>query len=157
MSNTNKQDIYLSAIQQITAVVGSNGHQIELIGKMALVCAILKIHFPHWVFVGFYRHTQTNLLEIGPYQGSLIACGTISFEHGVCGAAARNQNTIIVDDVSQFPGYIACDEITKSEIVIPVIKQNKLIAVLDIDGAETGLFDSVDQQYLEKIIGILEK
>ena len=155
MKDFNKITAYRSALEQIEQVIGPNGYQIDLIGKMSIVCAILKLHFPNWVFVGFYRHTKPSLLEIGPYQGNIIACGTISFDRGVCGAAAREKTVKIVADVQQFPGYILCDDLTRSEIVIPVMKNNKLIAVLDIDSAELAEFDQIDQVHLETVIKIL--
>jgi len=102
--------------------------------------------------VGFYRVTETNLLTIGPYQGDVLACGTIPFGKGVCGVAAEKGETIIVDDVSEFPNYIACDSDTKSEIVVPVVRNGKVTAVLDVDSGEIGWFDITDNQSLESVI-----
>lgn len=136
-------------------ILSPDGYQVDFIGKMSLACAILKIQFPEWVFVGFYRVTKPELLEIGPYQGNLIACGLIDFTRGVCGAAARNMETVIVDDVKNYPGYIACDSLTRSEIVVPVLSDGQLVAVLDIDSAEVGKFDKTDQRFLEEFVAIL--
>mgnify|MGYP002391310144 CR=1 FL=1 len=92
------------------------------------------------------------MLMIGPYQGKVLACGTISYARGVCGACARERRTLIVPDVHQFPGYIACDDLTRSEIVVPVLRDGELLAVLDVDGAEPNLFDEIDQRYLEALV-----
>ena len=119
---------------------------------MALICWAVKHHFPNLLFVGFYRVTETNLLTIGPYQGDVLACGTIPFGKGVCGVAAEKGETIIVDDVSEFPNYIACDSDTKSEIVVPVVRNGKVTAVLDVDSGEIGWFDITDNQSLESVI-----
>lgn len=146
---------YMSALQQLEAVIGPNGYETDLIGKMSITSAILRMHFPDWVFVGFYRRTKPGLLEIGPYQGNLIACGTISFGRGVCGDAAENIKTIIVDDVARYPGYISCDDLTRSEIVVPVLMGSELVAVLDIDGPNISDFDNIDREYLEKICALI--
>ncbi len=122
---------------------------------MATLSALLKIEFREWVFCGFYRAVGPRTLEIGPYQGEILACGKIDFSRGVCGAAAMERKTIIVDDVRTYSGYIACDDQTRSEIVVPVFKDNTLIAVLDIDSAKIGAFDSTDKIQLEKLAGLI--
>ena len=122
------------------------------IGKMSIIASILKTEFNEWIFCGFYRVVKERLLEIGPYQGNVIACSHIHFDNGVCGAAATLNKTIIVKDVLSFPNYIACDSDTVSEIVVPLIKNKKLLAVLDIDGHKIGQFDEDDKSYLEKIL-----
>ena len=127
-------------------------YKIDEIGKMSFISSILMNEFQEWIFCGFYRAVDKELLEIGPYQGNIIPCGHIAFNRGVCGASARERKTIIVNDVSTFPGYISCDSETISEIVIPVIKNNELLAVLDIDGDTKSQFESTDQSYLEKIV-----
>jgi GAF domain-containing protein len=94
-------------------------------------------------------------LLIGPYQGTL-GCLHISFDRGVCGAAARRRETIVVPDVHQFPGHIACDPNSKSEIVVPVFdSDDELMAVLDVDSAEYAAFDEVDRRHLEEIVTLL--
>ena len=122
------------------------------IGKMSIIASILKTEFNEWIFCGFYRVVKERLLEIGPYQGNVIACSHIHFNNGVCGAAATLNKTIIVKDILSFPNYIACDSDTVSEIVVPLIKNKKLLAVLDIDGHKIGQFDEDDKSYLEKIL-----
>ena len=130
-------------------------YPMDMIGRMAIISSILKTEFSEWIFCGFYRVVKPNLLEIGPYQGNLIACGQITFGRGVCGAAATNKKSIIVDDVSSFPDYIACDDQTISEIVVPIIKNDKLIAILDIDGGTEGQFDTKDQSFLEELVTLI--
>ena len=130
-------------------------YPMDMIGRMAIISSILKTEFSEWIFCGFYRVVKPNLLEIGPYQGNLIACAHITFDRGVCGAAATNKKSIIVDDVSSFPDYIACDDQTISEIVVPVIKNDKLIAILDIDGDTEGQFDNEDQSFLEELVTLI--
>ncbi len=138
-----------------TAKTVIDGYSMDEIGNMAILSSILKSEFKEWVFCGFYRVVKESLLEIGPYQGDVLACGHIDFNRGVCGESARTQKTVIVDDVSLFPGYISCDDQTVSEIVIPVIKDEQLIAVLDIDGDQVGQFDDTDQSYLEKMVRLI--
>ena len=138
-----------------TAKAVIDGYSMDEIGKMSILSSILKSEFKEWVFCGFYRVVKENLLEIGPYQGDVLACGHIDFNRGVCGKSARTQTTVIVNDVSLFPGYISCDDQTVSEIVIPVIKDEQLIAVLDIDGNQVGQFDDTDQTYLEKMVRLI--
>jgi len=145
-----KEDRYINVLN--TAENSLNDYQIDEIGKMALISSILKNEFKEWIFCGFYRAVKKELLEIGPYQGNIIPCGQITFTRGVCGASARERKTIIVNDVSIFPGYISCDSETISEIVVPVIKDDQLLAVLDIDGNTISQFDATDQSYLEKIV-----
>ena len=130
-------------------------YPMDMIGRMAIISSILKTEFSEWIFCGFYRVVKPDLLEIRPYQGNLIACGHITFDRGVCGAAATNKKSIIVDDVSSFPDYIACDDQTISEIVVPVIKNDKLIAILDIDGDTEGQFDNEDQSFLEELVTLI--
>jgi len=132
-----------------------DGYPMDEIGKMATLASILKSEFSEWVFCGFYRVVKPDLLEIGPYQGDILACGHIAFNRGVCGAAATQKKSVIVDNVSAFPGYISCDDQTVSEIVVPVIIDDKLRAVLDVDGSQVGQFDATDKKYLEELVKLL--
>ena len=145
-----KKDRYLKVLHSAENIL--KDYKIDEIGKMSFISSILMNEFQEWIFCGFYRSVDKELLEIGPYQGNIIPCGHIAFNRGVCGASARERKAIIVNDVSTFPGYISCDSETISEIVIPVIKNNELLAVLDIDGDTKSQFDSTDQSYLEKIV-----
>ena len=94
---------------------------------------------------------KRKYLEIGPYQGKILACTKINIGQGVCGTVAKNKQTIIVDDVITYSNYISCDPRTRSEIVVPIIRNNDLIAVIDIDSTKIGYFDQTDKRYLEKI------
>jgi L-methionine (R)-S-oxide reductase len=126
-----------------------------LIASMATIAGLLHHSLDHFFWTGFYRVVAPGELLIGPYQGTL-GCLHISFDRGVCGAAARREETIIVPDIHQFPGHIACDPNSKSEIVVPVFNdRDKLIAVLDVDSAEYDAFDEVDKRHLEEIITLL--
>ncbi|MGQ0514707.1 GAF domain-containing protein, partial [Bacillus sp. D-CC] len=106
-------------------------------------------------WVGFYV-TEGNQLVLGPFQG-MPACVRIPFGRGVCGVAAETKTTQLVADVHQFPGHIACDSASNSEIVVPIIKDGNVIGVLDIDSPEKNRFDEVDQRYLEKFVETLLK
>jgi GAF domain-containing protein len=119
----------------------------------ANVSALLKQTLSDVSWVGFYLFNGTALY-LGPFQGK-VACVDITLERGVCGLAARSKKTVVVPDVHQFPGHIACDEGSKSEIVIPIIMNNQLIGVLDIDSYSLARFDSLDQLYLEKLTKIV--
>ena len=132
-----------------------DGYEIDLVGKMSIIVSLLKNSFPDWVFCGFYRVVKEDLLEIGPYQGNIIPCAQIDFSRGVCGKSASTNETIIVNNVKDFTGYISCDDVTVSEIVVPVTANNRLIAVLDIDGKDECQFDATDQEYLESIVKFL--
>ena len=123
----------------------------DAISKMATISCELFHAFDGFDWVGFYRVTEPRLLKIGPYQGT-HGCLVIPFDKGVCGACARTQTTQLVGDVSTFPGHIACSATTRSEIVLPVLKSDKLIAVLDIDSNLPDHFDDDDRKALEHII-----
>jgi GAF domain-containing protein len=127
----------------------------DLIASMATIACLLHHSFDYFFWTGFYRVVAPGELLIGPYQGTL-GCLHISFDRGVCGAAARREETIIVPDVHQFPGHIACDSSSKSEIVVPVFdSDDKLIAILDVDSAGYDAFDEADKRHLEKIVTLL--
>jgi len=143
-----KEEIYHSCKETIRLMLAQEDD--ELI-KMSTISAILKKNFPYYLWVGFYRLQGEELL-VGPYQGS-PACLRIPLGKGVCGKSASKRETIIVDEVENFPGYIACDSRAKSEIVVPVINQQKeLIGVLDVDSQYKGAFDEKDKRHLEELI-----
>jgi GAF domain-containing protein len=119
----------------------------------ANVSALLKQTLSDVSWVGFYLFNGTALY-LGPFQGK-VACVDITLERGVCGLAARSKKTVVVPDVHQFPGHIACDEGSNSEIVVPIVKNNQLIGVLDIDSYSLSRFDAVDQTYLEKFVEVI--
>lgn len=144
-----KQDTYQSLLPQIEALVEG---ETDLIAKMANVAAALHQTFGFW-WTGFYRVVDDKLV-LGPFQGP-VACMHIPFGRGVCGTAWQRQETIIVPNVHEFAGHIACSSESKSEIVVPVIRDGKVIAVLDIDSAEYNTFDDTDKTYLEQIIRVI--
>lgn len=146
----NKAEQYQSLIPQIQAIVADES---DVIANLANICAALKQQF-NWFWIGFYL-VKDNELVLGPFQGP-IACTRIAKGRGVCGTAWQQQNVMIVPDVEQFPGHIACNSDSKSEIVLPVMKQNKCVAVLDIDSDALDSFDEVDAEYLKQIVAIVE-
>ncbi len=117
------------------------------------VSALLKQTLSDVSWVGFYLFNGTALY-LGPFQGK-VACVDITLDRGVCGLAARSKKTVVVPDVHKFPGHIACDEGSNSEIVIPIVKNNQLIGVLDIDSYSLSRFDAIDQTYLEKFVKLI--
>jgi L-methionine (R)-S-oxide reductase len=140
---------------QYASVNGRLTHLLEgendWIAALATIACELHEAFEYFDWTGFYRVTEPELLVIGPYQGS-HGCLRIPFSRGVCGAAARTKRTQLVDDVSLFPGHIACSSSTKSEIVVPVLSPSGgLLAVLDVDSDRPAAFKPVDQVELEKI------
>lgn len=127
----------------------------DWIAAMATTANVLDEHFSYFHWTGFYRAVSDDLLIVGPYQGS-HGCLRISFDRGVCGAAARTRKTQLVPDVEEFPGHIACSSSTRSEIVVPVLSpRNRLLAVLDVDSDHPAAFDAVDQDHLEAICRFL--
>ena len=147
-----KSDRYAEVESEILAVLDGEAN---LTARMATVAAMLADAFPWFFWTGFYvvDPVKTDELVVGPYQGTL-GCLRIAFGRGVCGAAARDRATQIVDDVHAFPGHIACDSRSASEIVVPVLDPTgALIAVLDVDATEKAAFDAVDAAALERLLG----
>lgn len=152
MVRERKEEVYRRVTDEIRATL--EGER-DLISSMATIACLLHHSLDYFFWTGFYRVVTPGELLIGPYQGTL-GCLHISFDRGVCGAAARRGETLIVPDVHQFPGNIACDPSSKSEIVVPVFNdRDELIAVLDVDSAEYDAFDEVDRRHLEEIVTFL--
>lgn len=149
-ANGTRDSIYREILPQIEALLAGSSDEVA---NFANVAAVLKQVFGFF-WVGFYRTTAPNLLSIGPYQGDL-ACLHIPFDKGVCGAAASSQKTVIVPDVEKFPGHIACSSRTKSEIVVPFVRDGKTRFVLDIDSDRLADFDHVDRMHLERLVAII--
>lgn len=125
--------------------------QDDWISAMATVACELHYAFEYYHWTGFYRQVVPGLLKVGPYQGG-HGCLEIAFERGVCGAAARERRTQLVEDVHAFAGHIACSSSTRSEIVVPVLSPSgHVLAVLDVDSDEPAAFDEVDQRWLEQL------
>ena len=145
-----KQEQYESLVPQIKALIDGEP---DLVANLANVVAALKEQFG-WFWVGFYL-VKGEELVLGPFQGP-IACTRIRYGKGVCGSSWEQKQTLIVPDVEQFPGHIACSSLSKSEIVVPVIREGKVIGVLDVDSASLDEFDITDQQYLQEIVAAIQ-
>lgn len=128
-----------------------NGEK-NVIANLANISSLLKNSFDYYSWAGFYLADETSeQLVLGPFQGK-IACTRIGKGKGVCGASVIGKKTIIVDDVNGFPGHIACDSESKSEIVVPIFTNGKIFGVLDVDSTEYASFDEKDGHYLEKLV-----
>ena len=145
MKSATKDELYQSLLPQIRELTKSEP---DLIANLANIAAALKQAFGFF-WVGFYI-IKENELVLGPFQGP-VACTRIPFGKGVCGSAWKERRTIIVPDVEQFPGHIACNSESKSEIVVPLFSNGEIIGVLDIDSDRLNAFDETDAAYLEKI------
>ena len=140
-----KEERYATLLPQLQSLVESES---DMIANMANVAACIKDTFHFW-WVGFYRVID-EVLVLGPFQGPL-ACTRIKRGKGVCGTAWDKAETIVVEDVDKFPGHIACSSLSRSEIVVPIIKDGEVIAVLDIDSEYLNTFDVIDKEWLEKV------
>lgn len=145
-----KEDQYKSLLPQIKGLLEG---ETDLIANLANVCAALKEQF-NWLWVGFYL-VKNNELVVSPFQGT-VACTRIKKGKGVCGTSWAEKKTIIVDDVEKFSGHIACSSLSKSEIVIPIFKNDEVIAVLDVDSEALNNFDATDAKYLTEIIALID-
>ena len=144
-----KEEKYALLYKQIAAVTESES---DTIANMANIAAMIHETFRFW-WTGFYRVVGEELL-LGPFQGPL-ACSRIAYGRGVCGTAWQEARTQVVPDVEQFPGHIACSSASKSEIVVPLLKDGKVTAVLDIDSEQLATFDETDKLWLERIVELL--
>ena len=144
-----KEEEYQSLLPQVKGLLDGEP---DLIANLANVVAALKEQFG-WLWIGFYLVKQDELV-LGPFQGP-VACTRIRKGKGVCGTSWAKAETLIVPDVEQFPGHIACSSLSKSEIVVPVIRNNEVVAVLDVDSAELDEFNATDKQYLEEVISLI--
>lgn len=141
-----KEEQYQSIIPQIKALIQGED---DLVANLANVCAALKEQF-NFFWVGFYL-LKSDILVLGPFQGP-VACTRIAKGKGVCGSAWAQEKTLIVPDVDKFPGHIACSSLSKSEIVIPILRQGVVLGVLDVDSEYPDQFDEVDNRYLQEIL-----
>lgn len=141
---------YQILLKQLTSLIENEK---DLIANLANASALLNQFLTNINWVGFYLYKE-NQLVLGPFQG-LPACIRIPLNRGVCGYSASNKKTVVVDNVHEFEGHIACDANSKSEIVIPMIKGDKLIGVLDIDSPIFNRFSEIDKKYLEHFVEIL--
>lgn len=144
-----KEEQYQSLIPQIKGLLEGEP---DLVANLANTVAALKEQFG-WLWVGFYLVRQDELV-LAPFQGP-VACTRIRKGRGVCGTSWAQAKTLIVPDVEKFPGHIACSSLSRSEIVVPVIRNGEVIGVLDVDSAEPDQFDETDQRFLEEIVGFI--
>ena len=144
-----KEEQYINLLPQISGLL--NG-ETDLVANLANIAGALKEQFGFF-WVGFYL-VKGEELVLGPFQGP-VACTRIKKGRGVCGTAWEKAETIIVPDVEQFPGHIACSSLSKSEIVLPLLQLKNVVGVLDVDSAELNSFDHVDAKYLQKIIDLI--
>ena len=140
-----KQESYKLLLAQVKAMVKDES---DPVANMANVAALIQEAFHFW-WTGFYRVIGEQLV-LGPFQGP-VACTRIGFGKGVCGTSWKERKTLVVEDVEQFPGHIACSSESKSEIVVPLMKQGEVIGVLDIDSERFATFDQTDKEWLEQI------
>jgi len=140
-----KKETYRQLIPQIKALVGP---ETDPIANLSNICAALNEAF-QFLWVGFYL-VKNNELVLGPFQGP-VACTRIQFGKGVCGTSWESKKTLVVENVAEFPGHIACSSFSKSEIVVPLIKNDEVIGVLDIDSSDLATFDAVDEFELNEL------
>ena len=149
LSAAEKTAAYEDALRQLDSLLDGESH---VILKMATINCVLRETLPYYFWAGFYL-VHDGELVVGPYQGTL-GCLHISFDRGVCGATARTGAVHVVPDVTKFPGHIACDSNSRSEICVPVYdRAGALIAVFDVDSTELNSFDAVDEAFLSQLIG----
>ena len=155
-----KAEQYETLIPQIKALIDGEP---ELVANLANVVAALKEQFG-WLWVGFYlvkpasakdSADKSDELVLAPFQGP-VACTRIKKGRGVCGASWQKSETLIVADVEKFPGHIACSSLSRSEIVVPIVRNNQVLGVLDVDSEHLNYFDETDKIYLEKIVSLIE-
>ncbi|GAA4308951.1 GAF domain-containing protein [Mucilaginibacter gynuensis] len=150
ITSIDKEEQYLSLIPQITGLL--YGEE-DLVANLANVTAALKEQFK-WFWVGFYL-VKNGELVLGPFQGP-VACTRIAKGRGVCGASWAQAKTLVVPDVEEFPGHIACSSLSRSEVVVPIFHNNEVVAVLDVDSEELAQFDETDAKYLEQIVALVK-
>ena len=154
-----KEEQYESLVPQIKALLEGEP---DLIANLANISGALKEQF-NWLWIGFYlvkpsyaqaSEDKDDELVLGPFQGP-VACTRIKKGKGVCGASWAKAETLIVPDVEKFPGHIACSSLSRSEIVVPIIRNNKVLGVLDADSIDLDHYDIIDQKYLEHIVDLI--
>jgi L-methionine (R)-S-oxide reductase len=148
-TSLSKEEQYKSLIPQIEALVTGEA---DLIANLGNICAALKEQFK-WLWVGFYL-VKGDEFVLGPFQGP-VACTRIKKGKGVCGSAWQQQQAIIVPDVNEFPGHIACSSASVSEIVLPLFNNGWVVGVLDVDSEHAAHFDEIDERYLTEIVKLI--
>jgi GAF domain-containing protein len=145
-----KTEQYATLLPQIESLIS---YETDLVANLGNIAAALKEQFG-WFWIGFYLVKEDELV-LGPFQGP-VACTRIRKGKGVCGASWEQTKTLIVPDVDKFPGHIACSSLSKSEIVVPIIRNGKVLGVLDVDSSEYDQFDATDQKFLEQIVASIK-
>ena len=148
-TNMDKNETYKLLLAQVKAMVKDES---DTVANMANVAALIQEAFHFW-WTGFYRVIGEQLV-LGPFQGP-VACTRIGFGKGVCGTSWKEKKTLVVEDVEQFPGHIACSSESRSEIVVPLYKDEEVIGVLDIDSEKLATFDAIDKEWLEQIAEVV--
>ena len=152
ITQLSKQERYSIVLNQAEALMKDENN---LIANLSNIVSLLKYSFDYYLWVGFYLYDEEKQnLVLGPFQGR-IACTRIEIGKGVCGTAALKRETLLIEDVHNFEDHIACDAASNSEIVVPIVKDDKLIGVLDLDSDEFSRFTELEQKYLEKSVDIL--
>ena len=147
-AKTEKYDLLYRQAREVVA------NEVDTIANMATLAAMIHQTFGFW-WTGFYRVVGEELV-LGPFQGPM-ACTRIARGRGVCGTAWQRGETIVVEDVEQFPGHIACSAMSRSEIVVPIFAGGKIVAVLDIDSEHLATFDATDKEWLERIVALFAR
>lgn len=150
MLYSEKESLYQTTIEQLSYLLEGEPN---VLANLSNASALLKTSFPNTVFAGFYLFDGNELI-LGPFQGG-VSCVRIALGKGVCGESAASRQTVIVGDVKTYPNYISCDSSARSEIVVPMVKEGRLLGVLDLDSSLVDDYDELDQKYLEEFVAIL--
>lgn len=150
MLYSEKESLYQIINEQLSYLLEGEPN---VLANLSNASALLKTSFPNTVFAGFYLFDGNELI-LGPFQGG-VSCVRIALGKGVCGESAASRQTVIVGDVKTYPNYISCDSSARSEIVVPMIKDGRLLGVLDLDSSLVDDYDELDQKYLEEFVAIL--
>ena len=150
MLYSEKESFYQTIIEQLSYLLEGEPN---VLANLSNASALLKTSFPNTVFAGFYLFDGNELI-LGPFQGG-VSCVRIALGKGVCGESAASRQTVIVGDVKTYPNYISCDSSARSEIVVPMVKEGRLLGVLDLDSSLVDDYDDLDLKYLEEFVSIL--
>ena len=150
MLYSEKESLYQTINEQLSYLLDGEPN---VLANLSNASALLKTSFPNTVFAGFYLF-DGNELVLGPFQGG-VSCVRITLGKGVCGESAASRQTVIVGDVKTYPNYISCDSSARSEIVVPMVKEGRLLGVLDLDSSLVDDYDDLDLKYLEEFVSIL--
>lgn len=150
MLYSEKESLYQIINEQLSYLLEGEPN---VLANLSNASALLKTSFPNTVFAGFYLFDGNELI-LGPFQGG-VSCVRIALGKGVCGESAASRQTVIVGDVKTYPNYISCDSSARSEIVVPMVKEGRLLGVLDLDSSLVDDYDELDQKYLEEYVAIL--